>query len=292
VCLADDLKNCSEVCKVPGSVKTILFYEKENSVIIITSHLLLVQFKLNLSEKLVPDRKVKLAVAGNPDYLHTIWAGSGLLATVSGENMIRMFNIEQDENYVLTLAESAFQGLLFQDKIVSVAYNARRRILSAGTKNGYVVMWRCKQMSAESPASSDGWDARAPLKSQAITPITKLEWGGGNQQILSAMYQSGITILNHTILKKKMKDNFKMMQISNKAVEVRLKNEASPNTDFQIIMTLGMNIKGIDCCKSYTLFWNGKFAQIYDVQGQKGPQLAGNFESHASVMALTEDSVI
>jgi intraflagellar transport protein 140 len=42
VCLADDLKNCSEVCKVPGSVKTILFYEKENSVIIITSHLLLV----------------------------------------------------------------------------------------------------------------------------------------------------------------------------------------------------------------------------------------------------------
>jgi intraflagellar transport protein 140 len=94
VCLADDLKNCSEVCKVPGSVKTILFYEKENSVIIITSHLLLVQFKLNLSEKLVPDRKVKLAVAGNPEYLSTIWAGNGLLATVSGENMIRMFNIE------------------------------------------------------------------------------------------------------------------------------------------------------------------------------------------------------
>ena len=28
------------------------------------------------------------------------------------------------------------------------------------------------------------------------------------------------------------------------------------------------------------------------MQGQKGPQLAGNFESHATVMALTEDSVI
>jgi intraflagellar transport protein 140 len=67
-----------------------------------------VQFKLNLSEKLVPDKKVKLAVAGNADYLSTIWAGNGLLATVSGENMIRMLNIEADENYVLTLAESAF----------------------------------------------------------------------------------------------------------------------------------------------------------------------------------------
>jgi len=60
--------------------------------------------------------------------------------------------------------------------------------LSGGTKNGYIVMWRCKQMSAESPISSDGWDARAPLKSQMAQPITKLEWGGAQQQILSAMY--------------------------------------------------------------------------------------------------------
>ena len=78
-------------------------------MIIITSSLLLIQFRLNLSEKLVPDRKVKLAVSGNVDYLHTIWCGSGLLATVSGENMVRMFHVESDENYVLTLAEPVFK---------------------------------------------------------------------------------------------------------------------------------------------------------------------------------------
>jgi len=77
---------------------------------------------------------------------------------------------------------------------------------------------------------------------------------------MSAVYANGVTILNHTVLKKKMKDNFKMIQISNKAVEVRVKNDQSSNSDFQIIMTLGMNIKGIDCCGSHTLFWNGKFA--------------------------------
>lgn len=42
VCLADDSKHCSEVCKVGGSIKSLLFYEKDNSVIIITSTLLLV----------------------------------------------------------------------------------------------------------------------------------------------------------------------------------------------------------------------------------------------------------
>lgn len=78
--------------------------------------------------------------------------------------MIRLLNIEQDENYVLTLAEAAFAGLLFQDKIISIAYNYKKRILSGGTKNGYIVMWKCKQMSAESPDSSDGWEARPAIK--------------------------------------------------------------------------------------------------------------------------------
>ena len=90
-------------------------------------------------------------------------------------------------------------------------------------------------------------------------------------QILAGVHSSGCVILNHTVLKKKMKDNFKMIQISNKAVEVRMKNEQSSNSDFQVIMTLGMNIKGIDCCGPNILFYNGKSVQIYEVSQQQGP---------------------
>ena len=164
VCLADDLKNCSELCKVGGSVKSLLFYEKENSVIIITSHLLLVQFKINLNEKLVPDRKVKLSVAGDPEKLCTLWAGNGLIATASGENMVRLFHLEQDETYVLTLAEPAFGGQCLNDKIMSILFNQKKRILSGGTKNGHIVLWKCKTMSAESPSNSEGWEAKPPFK--------------------------------------------------------------------------------------------------------------------------------
>lgn len=220
VCLADDAKNCQEVCRVNGAVKSILFYEKENSVIVITSHLLLVQFKLN--QKLVPDRKVKLAVSGNLDYLNTIWAGNGLLATVSGENMVRMFNIESDENYVLSLAEPSFKGQVLNDKIISIEYNARRRIIACGTRDGYIVMWKCKQFSAESPSDSDGWEGM-PCKKAAGLPVSQLFWGG-SQQILAGLHDKGAVILNHTVLKKKMKDRFKMIQTSNKEVEVRMRN--------------------------------------------------------------------
>lgn len=290
VCLADDLKNCSEVCKVPGGVKSILFYERENSVIIITSHLLLVQFKLNLAEKLVPDRKVKLAVAGNPELLDTIWAGPGLMATVSGENMIRMFNIASDENYVLTLADAAFRGQLFQDKINTISYNAKNRILTGGTKNGHLVMWKCKQMSAGAPDDSEGWEARAPIKTHG-PGVTSIHWGvSGN--VVSAVYPAGCSVLNHTILKKKMKDRFRVIQINNKAVEVRVKNDDQLNADYQILMTLGMNIRGIDCCGNHVLFWNGKFAQVYEYEGGATPNLIGNFESRAGQCAITSDSVV
>lgn len=81
------------------------------------------------------------------------------------------------------------------------------------------------------------------------------------------------------------------MQCSNKAVEVWMKNEEDPTTDFQIIMTLGMNIKGLDTYSNYVLFWNGKYAQIYEVHGQKNPVMNGTFESSSTVMALHEESI-
>jgi intraflagellar transport protein 140 len=241
----------------------------------------------------VPDRKVKLSVAGDPEKLCTVWAGNSLLATASGENMIRLLHLGEDETYVLTLAEDAFGEALMTDKIVSISYNSKRRILAGGTKNGHIVMWKCKSMTTDSPADSEGWEAKPPFGSKVQTSnpcITSMEWGG-SQNIISGMNQGGVLILSQTVLKKKMKGDIKVMQCSNKAVEVRMKNEADPTTDYQIIMTLGMNIKGLDSCGSNVLFWNGKYAQIYEVYGNKNPVMAGTFESSSTVMVLHEESI-
>lgn len=176
--------------------------------------------------------------------------------------MIRLMHLEQDETYVLTLAEDAFGDALMMDKIVTISFNAKKRILAAGTKNGYIVMWKCKSMTTDSPHESEGWEAKPPFQSKITTNIPSmgyLEWGG-SMNILSGMNNGGVMILSQTVLKKKMKGIIKVMQCSNKAVEVRMKNETDPSTDYQIIMTLGMNIKGLDTCNNNVLFWNGKYA--------------------------------
>jgi len=62
-------------------------------VVIISSKLLMVQFKAVFDKNIVPERKVKFSISGNPDTLVSIWAGKGLLASTASENIIRMWNL-------------------------------------------------------------------------------------------------------------------------------------------------------------------------------------------------------
>jgi hypothetical protein len=57
-------------------------------------------------------------------------------------------------------------------------------------------------------------------------------------------------------------------------------------------MKLRMNVKGIDCCGNNILFYNGKFAQVYEVSQQNGPQVLGNFESLSSASAMTANAIV
>jgi intraflagellar transport protein 140 len=160
VCLANDLNMCSDVCRVGGTIKALIFYQKEGSAIVITSTLLLVQFKINFSEKSTPERKVKLSISGEPENLSSIWIGSCLLATCSNENMIRFWHLEQDENYALTVFDvlNNEDGTSFAaDKISSIVYDGRGRSLVAGTRDGRLLFWKNMALGSESPVDKEQW---------------------------------------------------------------------------------------------------------------------------------------
>ena len=73
-------------------------------MIIISSSLLLVQFRISTTDKnSAPEKKVKLSIAGDPEQLTSIWVGDCLLCTSSSENMVRLWHLDEDENYVLTM---------------------------------------------------------------------------------------------------------------------------------------------------------------------------------------------
>eukprot|EP01022_Parablepharisma_sp_SALTPOND_P012321 TRINITY_DN1578_c0_g1_i1.p1 TRINITY_DN1578_c0_g1~~TRINITY_DN1578_c0_g1_i1.p1 ORF type:complete len:1534 (-),score=207.16 TRINITY_DN1578_c0_g1_i1:2494-7095(-) len=284
LCLGDDMKHCSEVCKVSGRIKSLLFYEKESSTIIITSHMLLVQFKLTTSEKLTPSRKFKLSIAGDPELLQAIWAGNGLIAISSGENMIRLMNIEKDENYVLTLADPIFGGVLLNDKILSIAYNNKKRSLACGTKSGNIVMWQCKSVSGEPPASSEGWEAKKQTKAE-LSDIYELLWGTSHGLICGLVPQ-GLVLLIETQLKKKMRDSLQVIQTNQKSLDVRMQGK---NQGAQI--KLDFAVKGVDCSQKHVLVWSGKEAHVFEITSS-GAKPEGSFECKSMLLAILEDNVV
>ena len=284
LCLGDDMKHCSEVCKISGYIKSLLFYEKESSTIIITSHLMLVQFKLTTTEKLTPTKKMKLSIAGDPDLIQAIWAGNGLIAISSGENIIRLLNIEKDETYNLTLANPMFGGTLLNDKILCISYNARRRTLACGTKSGYIVMWRCKSLSGDAPIVSEGWEAKKPTKAE-LDNISEMHWGI-NHGLICGIVPNGLVLLIETQLKKKMRDSLRVVQITQKELEVRKQGSTGG-----LPLALNYAIKGLDCSQNRVLVWNGKEARVYEIAAS-GSNIEGSFECKSMIMGIVDDNVV
>ena len=286
VSLADDSKRCSEVCKVEGQIKSILYYREDNSLIIITSKQLLVQFRVTPHERLAPTRKVKLTVGGNPEEIRTIWGGTGLLVTVSGENMLRLWNLEQDKNYFLTLADADMSGKLLRDQVLSVAYQEQKRVLAGGTKEGRVVMWRSKSIiSGEAPASSEGWDPYPPV-SLSDLPIVSLSWSE-TEGLLGASSKTHFGIIAETKLQKKVKETIMALQVSNNMVEIR--RIARYESPMQV--QTSVRIKGLDVSERHLIVWNGLKVEVFAI-GEIEATPVGSFEKKAMKVGLHEESVV
>ncbi len=225
VCLADSSNHCSEVCKVGGAIKSLLFYEKENSVIIITSTLLLVQFRISPNEKTAPDKKVKLSIAGDPEKLVSIWIGACLLVTCSTENMLRFWHLENDENYVLTLfdVEQVIGGLnTFTDKIVSIKYESKGKVLIGGTKEGKVLFWKNQGFGNASPTDSDQWKAMPYISmNQGINSITS----GINSGLIAVRSGNNVSMINETVVNGKATTGLKILQTASNKIQIYVQTD-------------------------------------------------------------------
>ena len=68
--------------------------------------------------------KVKLSVAGGAvesGVRRVVWAGPGVLATATGESLVRFWNLAADENYVLSLGAALGQRLALLELLFRVA---------------------------------------------------------------------------------------------------------------------------------------------------------------------------
>lgn len=212
VCLANDMNMCSDVCRVGGTIKALMFYQKEGSAIVITSNLLLVQFKINFTEKSVPEKKVKLSISGEPENLSSIWIGESLLSTSSNENMIRFWHLEEDENYSLTIFDvlnSDNSEMMPTDKISTVVYDSRGRSLVAGTREGKLLFWKNMALGTDSPIDKDQWSPQPLLNLKK--QIQVLTVGRNNGLIVCKQVDGEVIIVSETKITGKISGHYKAL---------------------------------------------------------------------------------
>lgn len=294
--LADDSNSSPEICRVGGKIKSLLFYEKENAIIIITSHMLLVKCTIHFNQQLTP-KKVKLSIAGNADNLRCTWAGEGLIAIVSGDDLVRFFYLETDQSYFVSMAAHELGRVQAEDSFTCIDFNYRKRILIVGSARGRVYMWKCNLTASIIPVSGDAWEPYCIV--DTIPNITEVKWS----QYMGLVHISNKNLqhamLSETVLQKKMNEKIKVIQTSHRCLEIisndSLGNAMMISNKTYNVKKVEMNetIKGLDLFNNLILTWNGSYAFLYECNlSNLSLSKLNTIQVKSNLLCLNEDSII
>ena len=285
--LADDGGSSPEICRTGGKIKALLFYEKDNAIILITSTLLLVKCTIKFNQKLNP-KKIKLSFSGKPEEIKCCWASEGLIAIVSGDDLVRFFYLDTDQSYIISLNDHHLGDNTAEDNFTCLDFNYRKRILAVGGTKGKVYMWKCTATNNMIPVSPECWESYCIVNS--IKDIVGISWS--NYMGLLHIYnkKNKHAMMNETVLQKKMNDDMKILQLNQNEIEIiNVVNDQYLKKKVK----LDHNIHGIALNKNKFISWNGMTAVLYEVNlsNLKLDDLV-ELDLKSNVVALSSESII
>ena len=114
---------------------------------------------------------------------HISWVSAGQLAITSGEMNIRIWNLKNDDNFVLSYDSGDGTNKSTSEFITCLDYCASKGILSAGTNSGYIAMW--KSAGGGDTMNEGGWKCLPRV--HIGNAVRNMLWGGatGAPQVLA-----------------------------------------------------------------------------------------------------------
>mmetsp|Transcript_17764 Transcript_17764/g.41776 ORF Transcript_17764/g.41776 Transcript_17764/m.41776 type:complete len:1379 (+) Transcript_17764:96-4232(+) len=259
VCLADDMGRCRVVCEVKAPIAAFLYAPDKDRLVVITKNMNLATFQMTEDGKAVQiGSDVKLSATA-PDAglkLRATWAGPGLLATVCQESVVRMWNLDQDDNYVLSISDHDLSQAAPTDRIVCLDFNPVSGVLAAGTMDGRVVMWRCE--TAGGVASQAAWTPLMP--SNLGQRVNSVNWAKGEGRLAVSLADSAM-MLSESMLVRKVKCGYAAIQTGSETILLEpTEGKAEP---YELVSQL--RIKGADLTAEHMVLWSGKQAEVYEI---------------------------
>ncbi|XP_041473205.1 intraflagellar transport protein 140 homolog isoform X2 [Lytechinus variegatus] len=277
----DDKGNMSQAVSVEGPVKKLLYNSHRNVMVVVTKSMALSQYSVSQDGKLTEMMKVKLSGKPNDSDCDMVWAGKGLLATASGESLVRMWDLDKDDNYVLALDKNI--GFEMGENITCVAYSSKKGLLAGGTDKGRVAMWRYSPVPGVLGRRQEGetkWKLQVPCNLEG--QLGQIKWGS-RRDLLATNSFSGVVILNEHIMSASMKDQVAVVQAGPSSISL----DVFVNGSHHDIKT-DIHIKGICNTKDHVAVWNGKQAVVYEIS--QTIRATGTFSTDSKMVRIHEQN--
>ena len=263
ICMGDDLGRSSDVIPAIGAAVTAMLYLQErDTLVLITAQAMLLTYKLtdNKPQKIL---NVKLSVGRDGLTDVPCWVGTGQLAYVCGDQLVRVQDLMEEESYILTLNDvPGMDGV--QDKLLQIAYQPARRMLSAGTKDGRCIIWKNLGVAPKDEPEK-GWEPLPAVElGEGAAPILDMAWSGSDS-VLAVAASNGLSLLPETVLQRKMRGEWALLQLGAHEIAVENANGAV------IKIEIEQRIAGCDMYGCHVLVITGRAVFVYEFDDSLQP---------------------
>ncbi|XP_076998370.1 intraflagellar transport protein 140 homolog [Tamandua tetradactyla] len=277
----DEKGHSARVAAADSPIHTLLYVEKQEALVVVTEGLLLALYTLTPDGGAQEVMKVKLSGKAGHRADVALIEGS-LLVMAIGESVLRFWDLERGENYVLSPEEKF--GFEKGENINCVSYCEAKGLLAAGTDKGRVAMWRRVQGPRSSPGSEgrDRWALQAPTELEGN--ITQIKWGSW-KHLLAVNNLNSVVVLSEQALSAHFHQQATAVQVAPNTLHVRFQ-PASPTCSLRT----DVHVSGVFVTKEAVAIWNGKQVMIFEPSGAT-LRNTGTFLCESPVLAMHEDSV-
>ncbi|XP_028354376.1 intraflagellar transport protein 140 homolog isoform X3 [Physeter macrocephalus] len=277
----DEKGRTARVASTDSSIQTLFYLEKREVLVAVTESLLLCLFTVMPEGAAEEVMKVKLS--GNTGRRANVALINGsLLVTATGEAVLRFWDLERGENYVLSPEEKF--GFEKGENMNCVSYCRVKGLLAAGTDKGRVAMWRKVPgpQSSQGVEGKDRWTLQIPTELEGN--ITQIKWGS-RKSLLAVNSISSVLILREQAMSSHFHQQVAAVQVSPSLLSVSFLSTGVTHS-----LRTDMYISGVFATKDAVAVWNGKQVVIFEPSGAT-LRSAGTFLSESPVLAMHEENV-
>ncbi|XP_043945229.1 intraflagellar transport protein 140 homolog [Protopterus annectens] len=278
----DEKGKRSQVTCADGPVWQLMYLEKKEVLLVVTENMQLSRYSITPDGTGQELMKVKLSGKAST-CADIIWLDSGILATATGEVVIRVWDLERDDNYVLSLEEQL--GFEPGECVNSISYCAAKCILAAGTSKGRIAMWQNVPMAIRNTQKVEGkerWKLQAPTELEGN--ISQIKWGS-NKYLLAVNTSNTVLILSEHTMSVCLNQQVAAVQVAPKQLNITYFSSGMQHS-----LRTDIHIKGVFVTKEERVVWRGRHLTHWN---QFGPSFrsAASFLCDSLAVALHEENI-